>query len=182
MIDRDTFFARARVHPFGGTMSQGQVDGCNAILEGWESRPELGDKRWLAYMLATAKWETAHTMKPIEEYGHGIGRAYGQPDPQTGQAYYGRGYVQLTWKANYQKMAALTGADLVGHPELALDPRIAALIMFDGMRGGMFTGVGLPKYFSATADDPVNARRIINSIDHAEEIAAIYSAFLAALA
>ena len=181
MIDRVNFFNHVRVHPFGGTISQGQVDGCNAILDGWEARPDLTDKRWLAYMLATAKWETAHTMHPIEEYGHGAGQPYGQPDPVTGKIYYGRGYVQLTWETNYQKMAALTGADLVYHPELALDPKIAAQIMFDGMKGGMFTGVGLPKYFNATTDDPVDARRIINGTDHAEDIAMIHSQFLAAL-
>jgi predicted chitinase len=83
---------------------------------------------------------------------------------------------------NYQKMAALTGTDLVNHPELALDPKIAALVMFDGMKGGLFTGVGLPRYFDATHDDPVNARRIINGTDHANDIAQIHSAFLAALA
>jgi len=179
MIDRDRFFGRARVNPFGGTLTQGQVDGCNAILDAWESRKDMSDPRWLAYMLATAKWETAHTMKPIEEYGHGAGQAYGVP--VNGHVYYGRGYVQLTWAVNYAKMAALTGADLVGHPELALDPKIAALIMFDGMRGGLFTGVGLPTYFNATRDDPVNARRIINGTDHAEDIAEIHAEFLAGL-
>jgi predicted chitinase len=120
-------------------------------------------------------------MKPIEEYGHGAGHSYGQPDPETGQTYYGRGYVQLTWKTNYQKMAALTGTDLVNHPELALDPKIAALIMFDGMKGGLFTGVGLPRYFDDRTDDPVNARRIINGTDKAEAIAQIHYAFLGAL-
>lgn len=181
MINRETFFTKARANPFGGTMTQGQVDGTNAILDGWESRPDLTDKRWLAYMLATAKWETAHTMKPIEEYGHGAGHSYGVPDPETGQTYYGRGYVQLTWKTNYAKMAALTGTDLVHHPELALDPKIAALIMFDGMKGGLFTGLGLPRYFSATSDDPVGARRIINGTDHADDIARIHYGFLGAL-
>ena len=181
MIDRDRFFGHVRANPFGGAMKQGQVDGCNAILDAWEARPEFTDRRWLAYMLATAKHETAHTMKPIEEYGHGAGRDYGMPDPQTGKAYYGRGYVQLTWRANYARMAALTGVDLVNHPELALEPRLAALIMFEGMKGGLFTGVGLGRYFNATVDDPVNARRIINGADRAEEIAAIHTAFLKAL-
>ncbi len=168
MIDRDRFFGRVRVNPFGGTMKQGQVDGCNAILDAWESRPEFTDRRWLAYMLATPFVETDRTMQPIEEYGKGAGRAYGVA--VKGQVYYGRGYV------------ALTGADLVGHPELALEPRLAALIMFEGMKGGLFTGVGLPRYFNATVDDPVNARRIINGTDRAEEIAAIHAGFLAALA
>jgi hypothetical protein len=181
MIDRERFFTAVRANPFGGRMSQQQVDGCNAILDGWEARPEMSDPRWLAYMLATAKWETAHTMTPIEEYGRGAGRSYGVPDLQTGQVYYGRGYVQLTWKANYAKMAALTGTDLVGHPELALEPKIAALILFEGMKGGLFTGRGLPAYFNDTTDDPANARRIINGMDHAEDIAAIHAGFLAGL-
>lgn len=179
MINRKFFFDTVRVRPFGGSMTQEQVDGCNAILDAWEARPDFKDWRWLAYMLATAKHETAHTMQPIEEYGKGQGQRYGVT--VNGHVYYGRGYVQLTWATNYAKMAALTGADLVNHPELALDPKIAALIMFEGMKDGLFTGVGLPRYFNATTDDPVNARRIINSTDRAQEIAAIHAAFLEGL-
>lgn len=85
-IDRDRFFGLARGNPFSGRMTQDQVDGCNAILDGWEARPDFTDRRWLAYMLATAKWETAHTMQPIEEYGKGRGHSYGAADPGTGQA------------------------------------------------------------------------------------------------
>lgn len=180
-IDRDRFFACVRANPFGGSMTQGQVDGCNTILDAWEARPEFTDRRWLAYMLATTKWETAHTMKPVEEYGHGAGHAYGVPDPATGQTYYGRGYVQLTFKDNYQKMSIITGVDLVHNPALALDPDIAAVIMFEGMKRGSFTGVGLPRYFSVTTNDPVNARRIINGTDHALDISNIHHAFLMAL-
>lgn len=179
MLDRGKFFSLARANPFGGSMLQHQVDGCNAILDGWESRAELTDLRWLAYMLATAKWETAHTMQPIEEFGKGRGRAYGIT--VNGQVYYGRGYVQLTWAVNYARMAALTGADLVNHPELALEPKIAALVMFDGMKDGLFTGVGLPRYFNDSTDDPIDARRIINGTDHAQEVAEIHVAFLAGL-
>ncbi len=89
--------------------------------------------------------------------------------------------MQLTWKSNYQRMALITGADLVKRPELALDPKVAAQILFEGMGRGMFTGVGLPRYFGDGVDDPVNARRIINGTDHADDIAAIHAAFLAAL-
>lgn len=158
MIDRDRFFARTREVLFGGILHQGQVDGCNAILDAWEARPAFADRRWLAYMLATAKWETAHTMKPIEEIGKGRGRPYGVPTID-GRVFYGRGYVQLTWATNYAKMAALTGADLVGHPELALDPAIAAAVLLEGMKGGMFTGVGLPRYFNDAVDDPARTLR-----------------------
>jgi predicted chitinase len=180
MIDRDRFFARVRETPFGGILYQGQVDGCNAILDAWETRAGFVDRRWLAYMLATAKWETAHTMQPIEEIGKGHGRPYGVPT-QDGRAFYGRGYVQLTWATNYAKMARLTGADLVGQPDLALDPEIASVILLEGMKGGLFTGVGLSRYFSDAVDDPVGARRIINGTDHAADIAAIHAGFLAGL-
>jgi hypothetical protein len=58
-LDRDRFFAHVRLDPFGGSLTPGQVDGLNAILDAWEKRPDFTDLRWLAYLLATAKWETA---------------------------------------------------------------------------------------------------------------------------
>ena len=102
-------------------------------------------------------------------------------DPITGQTYYGRGYVQLTWKYNYKKLGDLIGVDLLNKPTLALQPDVASEIMFRGMKDGLFTGVGLPRYFKEDQDDPVNARRIINGTDHAADIAKIHAAFLVAL-
>ena len=54
-------------------------------------------------------------------------------------------------------------------------------ILLEGMKGGMFTGVGLPRCFNDAVDDPVNARRIVNGTDHAADIAAIHAGFLAGL-
>ena len=103
------------------------------------------DVRWLAYSLATTIHETASTMWPIEEYGKGKGQPYGVPDPDTGEAYYGRGFVQLTWKDNYQKMTPIVDPlfpgepiDLVKKPAQALDPHVAAAIMYQGMAAGSF--------------------------------------------
>lgn len=180
-LDRAKFFAQVRDRLFGGKLTEGQVSGTEAILNEWLARSPDADPRWLAYMLATTKHETAHTMQPIEEYGKGRGYSYGVPDPTTGQTYYGRGYVQLTWLSNYRKMGNLIGVDLVNRPELALDPTIAATIMFEGMEHGLFTGVGLPRYFNETTDDPVNARRIINGTDRAELIAGYHREYLSAL-
>ena len=78
MINRKTFFYDVRIKLFGGRLGQRQVDGMNAILDEWEKR-DLTDLRWLAYTLATAFWETAHTMWPIEEWGKGQGHPYGVP-------------------------------------------------------------------------------------------------------
>lgn len=135
---------------------------------------------WLAYVLATSYHETAATMQPIEEYGKGAGHSYGAPDPVTGQAYYGRGYVQLTWKDNYQKASDVVinfntmknDADLVNCPDLALTPWVAAQVAINGMANGWFTGKKLGDYLTPTSTDYVNARRIINGTDKAQTIAA----------
>jgi putative chitinase len=102
MINRAIFFDNVRKLPFPGSISQTQVAGCNALLDEAERRGF--DFRWTAYCLATAYHETAHTMLPIAEYGRGKGKAYGEPI--NGKVYYGRGYVQLTWIKNYEKMGA----------------------------------------------------------------------------
>lgn len=180
MIDREKFFSLALDDPFDGSMSADQVEGCSAILDAWEERSIFTDLRWLAYILATAKWETRHTMKPWEEVGKGKGRPYAAAVGR--RAYYGRGYVPLTWATNYARMSTLTGLDLVTRPELALDPKIAAFILFEAMKGGLFTGASLPMYFNRYRDDPFNARRVINGTENAEEVEAIHNGFLTALA
>ncbi len=167
-MDRVVFFDTVRGNLFNGKLSQLQVNGMDAILNEWEQRG-LVDTRWLAYMLATTFHETAFTMQPIEEYGQGRGRAYGEPDPETGQVYFGRGFVQLTWRDNYLRFSERLGLDLLAQPELALELPIASQILFDGMVDGLFTGVGLSRYFREDSDW-YNARRIINRLDRAEQI------------
>lgn len=167
MFDRKIFFDSVRNSLFSGAMSQSQVDGQEALLGAWEAGPTSDDLRFFAYMLATTFHETAATMQPIEEYGKGEGHSYGEPDPVTGQTYYGRGYVQITWSENYQRVTTqlgLTGDDdLYWHAGRALDPVIASDVMFQGMTGGWFTAKKLGDYFSDDRDDPVNARAIINN-------------------
>jgi putative chitinase len=58
---------------------------------------------------------------------------------------------------------------------------IAVMVMFDGMRDGLFTGLGLPYFFNERIDDPIGARKIINGTDRAEKIASYHSKFLQAL-
>lgn len=180
MIDRKAFFDAVRKNPFPNRLTSGQVSGMEAILAEWERRG-LSDLRGLAYMLATTYHETARTMQPIEEYGKGKGREYGKPAGPYQKVYYGRGFVQLTWLANYQKAGKALGVDLVRYPERALEMGIAAAIMFDGMMQGWFTGKKLSDYFTATKSDWVNARRIVNGVDKAVEIAGYARLFHAAL-
>jgi len=165
----EQFFAKYRDN--FGSLSQRQVDGLNVLLPEMGSDTTIDDIRWFAYMMATAYHETAHTFQPIEEIGKGRGRPYGIPDPTTGQIYYGRGLVQLTWKRNYQKLSDLLGLDLVNHPELALQPGTAYKIMSLGMTRGLFTGKKLADYLNVEKADYVDARRIINGLDRAHLIA-----------
>ncbi len=48
--------------------------------------------------------------------------------PDEGYKYRGRGFNQLTFKGNYKKYGNLIGVDLVGNPDLANDPKVAAKI------------------------------------------------------
>ena len=111
-MNREIFYKQVRTQLFAGRLAQGQVDGMEAILNEWDIRG-LTDSRYLAYMLATAFHETAFTMQPIEEYGKGRKRSYGMPDKITGKTYFGRGFVQLTWKRNYESMGNILNVDLV---------------------------------------------------------------------
>lgn len=187
-MDEKIFFDNVRAFPFSGNLSQSQVDGMKAIIAEWLKRSELDDLRWLAYMLATTYHETAFTMQPIEEYGKGKGHEYGEPHPKTGKTYYGRGFVQLTWYDNYDRLGKLLNKDLVNHPEKALELDTATAIMFEGMISGLFTGKSLKHYFKKDIEaDWYNARRIINGIvvrrgkNIAEEIAIQARAFWFAL-
>lgn len=176
MVNRQEFFTAVR--PIFGTLTQAAVDGMNAILDAFEAEG-LSDKRWLAYILATAYWETGRTMAPVPEGGRGAGHPYGRLEP-NGKAYYGRGFVQLTWKANYERAGKELGVDLVANPDLALDPKVAARILVKGMVEGWFTTHKLADYIGK-GTDYVAARRIVNGQDFADSIAAKARRFDAAL-
>jgi len=173
-IDRDRFFTRFRDE--FGPLSQPQVDGLNELLTFFEIDPHLTDARWAAYMLATVKHECANTWHPIEEIGRGKGKSYGVADSQ-GRKYYGRGYVQLTWKRNYRVMGNALGLPLGANPDEALQPDNAYWIMSHGMRHGLFTGARLSQFISGQKCDYYQARRIINGLDKAPLIEGYAEAF-----
>lgn len=62
-------------------------------------------------------------------YGGGKGASIGNKQPGDGYLYRGRGMVQLTGRANYEKYGQLLGIDLVNHPELlSNDPNVMAQV------------------------------------------------------
>lgn len=165
---------------FGGSLKQSQVDGINVIADAFAERGD-GNTKHLAYLLATAKWETAHTMQPIYERGAKkyfdkyepgtkIGKALGNTSKGDGYRYRGRGFVQLTGRANYRKFG------IEDEPDKALEPDIAAGILIIGCLKGAFTGKKLSDYTTFQ-----NMRRVVNGTDKASEIATIAEGFLRAL-
>lgn len=169
-LNRAAFYAAVRASLFGGRLKASQVAGMDAILD---AAPSLLGTTSLGYALATTFHETARTMQPIEEYGRGKGKSYGP----TG--FWGRGFVQLTWEANYAKATARlrqlgylrADEDLVKTPKLAMRLDVAAAILFYGMIEGWFTGKKLADYFGGGRYEPVGARRIINGTDKDDLIA-----------
>jgi hypothetical protein len=87
--------------------------------------------------LATVTTEVGPRLKPINEYG---GPAYfnqmyegradlGNTHPGDGARYHGRGYIQLTGRANYRSYGRLLHVPLERRPNLALRPRVAARVV-----------------------------------------------------
>lgn len=110
-------------------------------------------------------------------YGTRMGNLGGN----DGWVYRGRGFVQITGRDNYNRAGKALGVDLLTFPELAQEPETAAAILYCGMVNGWFTGKRLADYFKPGLTDAYNARRIINGLDRAAEIAGYYRAFAAAL-
>jgi predicted chitinase len=91
----------------------------------------IGDRPVQVAALATIGVETG-SFAPIPEYASGDeyeGRAdLGNTQPGDGRRFKGRGFVQITGRSNYATYGNKLGIDLVGNPDLALDPNIASQI------------------------------------------------------
>lgn len=133
-----------------------------------------------AYVLATVEHETGNTFQPVRE-GFFLRNPLQYLKRLRYYPYYGRGYVQLTWKDNYRRYSDLLGVDLVGRPDLACDPAIARFVLVHGFRTGAFTGKRLTDYVTAGKTDFINARRCINGTDKAARIAALAQKWLMVL-
>lgn len=173
-INRPQFWETYRLRFKPTKITQSQVQGLEQLL-GFIESDDWQDLRHVAYLLATIKHECADLWHPIEEFASG--KAYegrkdlGNTEKGDGVRFKGRGYVQITGRANYAKFSKLLDIDLISDPSLALEPQLSYYIASLGMQHGLFTGKKLFDYINDKSYDYVNARKIINSLDRAELIA-----------
>lgn len=206
-MNNTTFFAYARRAPFGGRLSQAQVDGTSAILAEAAKR-RIPDNQ-LAYILATVFHETGGKMQPVVENMNYTTAAQikktwptrfptiasAQPYVRKPQALankvYGGRMGNNTqndgWLHRGRGLPQITGKDnykkfgIADNPDKALELPTAIRILFEGMVEGKFTGRRLSDYFSPQKQDPEGARRIVNGTDKASLIAGYYRNFLDSL-
>ena len=184
MIDKGAFFSTVRARL--GSLDRLQVAGLETVLDACEGAPLAH----AAYMLATPWHATAKTMQPVRE-AYWLSEEWRKTHLRY-YPWYGRGYVQLTWKANYAKAdvecaeaGLIKPGELLANPDLAMRPDIAAFVMRKGMDEGWFSGVSLGKVLPAsgvaTRQQYMNARTIINGHDKADLIEDYAQAFEHAL-
>lgn len=190
-IDRARFFSdwASRTHL---PLSIARIEPLRKLIDNINEDDELNATlRYVAYLLATIRWETGHTFIPIVEQRASAAK---QPDIAKlqdrywGTGFYGRGYVQITWRQNYsnagQKLAGkriagkvIAADSFVNNPDAVLDSDVAYAIASTGMRDGWFTTKKLSDYINDSKTDYVAARKIINGNDHAADIAQFANQF-----
>lgn len=184
-LNRKAFYDALR--PKLGALTQANVVGFEHVLDEAQSRrTPIHD---LAYILATAWWETGKTMQPVRE-AYWLSEKWRAANLRY-YPWYGRGLIQTTWEDNYRRLAILLalGEDFfLNDPDKLLEWEYAIPALFTGMETGLYTGKALDDYIDGI-DEPddedlreyINARRIVNGTDKDSEIGNLALTFEGAL-
>ena len=121
-----------------------------------------------AYIIATVEHETAKTFQPVREL---FWKSEDFRKRLPYYPYYGRGYVQLTHRRNYQEYSDILNIDMVKNPDIALQHDIAVFVLVHGFYTGIFTGYKLQKFINPNLCNYFDARKCINGLDKASYIA-----------
>lgn len=122
----------------------------------------ITDKASLIAAIATIRTEVGSFM-PIHEYGgpgywanyNGRSDLGNRPGTNDGVTYHGRGFIQLTGRANYGTYGRAIGENLVKNPNKALQPKVAAKVLVE-----YFKGRGIPQ--EAREGDWLSVRKAVN--------------------
>ena len=138
----------------------------------------IHDKSHIAYVLASAQHEShlgrADSMRerwgptPEQQRYEGNVKNLGNTQPGDGFRFRGRGFVQITGRANYtfyRDFLLTRGitADLVADPDRATERPVAATILAHGMTRGKYRGPRLSTFGTDCNYDFVQARGIVNA-------------------
>ena len=75
----------------------------------------------------TKEFADQYAWKPAKIAGKVYNGRLGNTSEEEAAKYFGRGLIQLTGKDNYDRCGSSIGVDLLGNPDLLLDPQNAAL-------------------------------------------------------
>jgi hypothetical protein len=187
-FDRKIFFdLYRRDFDADGKLTAQQVQDLTTFLNLYEQYESWFNTAQWAYVFATAYHETAATMAPVRE-AFRMSEAWRKANLRY-WPHYGRGYVQITWKENYEKFTIILKRDLnitIRQRDDFMLPNVAFYTMIYGFNHGSFTGKKLSDYVTPSgvegqhlSNSPTgglrglyfSARRCINATDRAELIA-----------
>ncbi len=195
IFNRDKFFDGYR-KAFGKITLNRTVNGINDLLDDLSTDKTLtGDLNAIAYILATVYHETGTAMVPTSEYlqtklDTPARRKVRELQDRYFPTYYGRGYVQLTWKKNYLNMSKLLkqykpdvygsmqDGFLVLHPDLLLQQQVSYDVLVIGMLTGAFSSTGRGLKYYTDKSDFIGARQTVNIHDDDKLIADYAAKFL----
>lgn len=156
---------------FGGKLGTAQIESVSELCRAFDLYGD-GRKEGLAYIIATCYAECS--LVPVREYRANINTPLRTvQDRYWHTGFMGRGLVQLTHERNYKKLGDFIGVNLVENPQLLItNVEISARVAVTGMVHGLFTSFKLSDFINDQETDFFNARKIVNSLDRAGEIAA----------
>lgn len=191
-INRKKFYEVYRAHKKKlGPLTQTVVNRMNFLLDKLDEAKEIDTADDYGFYLGEIGRETGFRWEPCREgfcktdagsiaavtkmYRDGrISYNYAKPQ-KNGKSYFGRGFGQITWPENYVLCgeAIGMGRQLYDNPDLMLDPEIAWKVFYIGCLKGIFTRGKhkLRDWVNENKADFYNARRIVNGLDHAREVA-----------
>lgn len=145
----------------------------------------VSDLGQIAYILATVQRESEFGLSMVEKNP--------PANLSGGIRFRGRGYVGISHDFNYKYWGSRLGINLYRNVALATDPKYAVQILVLGMRDGTYTGITseaelipgggrkLSDFINGSKTNFVQARRIVNGLDRAEEVAGYARKFLTIL-
>jgi putative chitinase len=145
------------------------------LVENLNYSAEALQRVWPSRFSAAAAAEVARKPDQIANIAYASRMGNGAPGSGDGWKYRGRGLIQVTGKANYQKCGDALGVDLITSPELLEQPQYAA------MSAGWFWSVNGLSALADAGDLQAITQKINGGMNGYADRAAIYDRALKVL-